>query len=118
MKIAWNIRYSSAYAYVSSILRVGDWGKGFVLSQTNDSYRSIAIYKFCFDGKVVKVTESGLQAECDELDEEFLKLTKLFSTREWVVWSTIVDMLFKKKCSRKEVIDYLKTLAISKKLKP
>jgi len=117
MKVTWNIRYSSTYAYVDSVVMVSSNGKAYVLSQTNNSFRSLVVYKFLFDGKRVEITEYGLTSECDELDEEFLRLAKAVPPKDWRFWSEIYKMLYKEGKNKKEILDYMKTQAIARNLK-
>lgn len=86
------------------------------LTQTADSWRSIATFKFCFDGKAVSVEDGGLiSVEGDELDEEFLGLASHISTHESGFWSDTYRMLKEK--GRGEVLEHLRTHAIARGLR-
>jgi hypothetical protein len=90
--------------------------EGFALQQSNESWRSNAIYRFCFDGKTVKIDNNGMSVECDKLDEEFLRLAKHVPAKEYKVWAQIYEMLDKGK-ERSEVLNFLQTYAIARGLR-
>jgi len=112
MRATWNLRYSSQHAFVDSVLKTS----GFELAQSNESWRSVAIYKFCFDKKTVSIDENGMSVECDKLDEEFLRLARLVPARDHKIWQQICEMLFSKGKDRGEVLEFLRTYAIARGL--
>lgn len=113
MRATWNLRYSSHYAFVDSVLRTSE---GFALKQSNESWRSNAIYSFCFDGKTVNIDDNGMSVECDKLDEEFLRLAKLIPAKDHKFWSQLYEMLRNHK-DRGEILEVLRTYAIARGLK-
>lgn len=113
MRATWNLRYSSYHAFVDSVLRTSE---GFSLTQSNESYRSVAIYKFCFDKKTVSIDGDGMSVECDRFDEEFLRLAKLVPATDYKIWQQICDTLFAGK-DRSEVLEILRTYAIARGLR-
>lgn len=113
MRATWNLLYSSYYAFVDSILRTSE---GFSLTQSNESYRSVAIYKFCFDKKIVSIEGNGMSVECDKFDEEFLRLAKLVPATDYGIWQRICNMLFAGK-DKGKILEVLRTYAIARGLK-
>lgn len=113
MRATWNLRYNSHYAFVDSVLRTSE---GFKLAQSNESYRSVAIYKFCFDKKTVSIDGDGMSIECDKFDEEFLRLAKLVPARDYTIWEQMCNLLFAGK-DRGEVLEVLRTYAIARGLR-
>jgi len=110
MRATWNLSYSSYHAFVDSVLRTNE---GLELAQSNESWRSNALYRFCFDGKTVKIDDNGMSVECDKLDEEFLRLAKVVPTSDYGVWRQVYEMLGSGK-DRGEVLEFLRTYAIAR----
>jgi len=113
MEISWDIRYSSNFAFVDSLLIINGMC---MLRQTNGSYRSLAILYFCFDKKKVRITDNGITVETDELDEEFIKYAKAITPNSWRVWKEIYENL-RNGSSRREILDQMRIQTISRALK-
>lgn len=112
MRATWNVCYSMRYAWVRSQLKTDN---GLMLEQSNFSWRSGSILWFIFNGKTLKVTNEGLNVECDKLDEEFLRIAKLVSASNYKLWYEIYQMLMEGK-SKADVLNHLQALAIARQL--
>ena len=79
-EVVFQIRYNSNYAYVdaafvSEITAV--W-------QSLESWKTNAILKLIMNGKRIRVEDSySFKFKCSKLEEEFLKIAKRISVREW-----------------------------------
>jgi hypothetical protein len=111
MKIKLGISYSSRWAYVDSVIY-----QGVTVEQTLHSWRSLAIIKFCFHGKVINVKLGELlSVDGDELDEEFLRVAKRIPASEYGFWRQTYDALENGK-KRSEVLESLQAYAIARGL--
>jgi len=107
---------NDAYIYVGTSLEIGEEPTRHRL----DSYKICFLFKFCMEGKkVVHVdTERGypdIEVEEDDLDREVIRLARHIGANRWRVWLNALDVLNEK--GRKEALEYLRTIAISTKLR-
>jgi hypothetical protein len=114
MRVRFNLSYGSK-AFVNSLFLTDT---GLEIKQTDGSYRSASIIRFCFDGKTIHIDDDGcICVECDELDEEFLKIAKHVPATD-KFWSKIFDMVKGRAETRADTVEALRIHAVAVGLKP
>jgi len=114
MRVRFNLSYSGK-AFVTSWFLTDT---GLELKQTDGSYRSASIIRFCFEGKTIQIDDDGcICVECDELDEEFLKIAKHIPATD-KFWVKIFDMIKGRAETRDNVVETLRIHAVARGLKP
>jgi len=111
LKVLFKLSYSYL-AYVNSVFIANNRS----VMQNNDTYKSLAILRFCFDGKPIKIISGGFEVEADGLDEKFLELTKNIPATRWGFWRKVCTDLFNGK-SREKVLDDISVEAVSRFIK-
>ena len=104
-KVSFGLEFNKRYAFVYSVVSI-DGGR---VKQGFETWKSLAILKFLFDGKVVRVKDGGLVVEAGEEDVKFFEFLREIDAYKRGVWKRVVEMLEEGR-SKWDVLDYLASI--------
>jgi hypothetical protein len=111
MRLRYAVNYNPHYAFVDGVFETG---KGGAIISSEESWKNLAILKFCFNNKKVKVEAWALSVRLTKTDREFLETLAKIPASEYGIFRRIVTLM-NEGVRKKEILEKVKTYAVWKR---